>query len=102
MTTHFILISDLHLSHPDLNDPNQHSDTVANLALMVARLQAMDPPPAFVVACGDLTNHGDEASYRMLADMLAPLAIPMIYALGNHDKRAAFRRVLAPDDPRPP
>ncbi len=91
----FVLISDLHLSHPDLNDPNLHSDTVANLKLMAATLKQMTPPPAFVVACGDLTNHGDQASYQLVRDILGPVGVPVIYALGNHDKRAAFRAVFA-------
>ncbi len=94
MSTTFVHLTDLHLSHPDLNDPNQHSDTVANLRLMVATLRDMTPRPDFIVASGDLTNNGDEASYRLVREMVEDVGIPVVYALGNHDNRAGFRRAF--------
>jgi len=94
MAVNFVHISDLHLSHPDLNDANQHSDTVANLRLMVKHLRQMTPQPSFVVASGDLTNQGDKASYQLVRDILKDAGLPVIYALGNHDKRPAFRLVF--------
>ncbi len=95
MPVHFIHITDLHLSHPDLNDANCYSDTVANLRLLVSKLGDITPPPAFVVASGDLTNHGDRASYQLVRDILGALDIPVVHALGNHDNRAAFRTVFS-------
>jgi len=95
MSVDFVHLTDLHLSHPDNDDPNLHSDTVANLRAMIARLRQITPQPAFVVISGDLTNQGDTASYRLLRDMLADLPMPVIHALGNHDNRAAFRAVFA-------
>jgi len=95
MSLHFIHITDLHLSHPGMNDANLHSDTFANLKKMVAQIRTMSPAPAFIVASGDLTNHGDEASYQLLRDTVAGLDVPVVYALGNHDNRAAFRRVFS-------
>ncbi len=94
MSTTFVHLTDLHLSHPDLNDPNQHSDTVANLHAMVAILRDMTPRPDFIVASGDLTNNGDVASYGLVREMLGDMGIPVIYALGNHDTRAGFRRAF--------
>lgn len=93
--TCFIHLTDLHLSHPDSRDPDLHSDTMATLAQVVGMIAAMDPAPDFVVASGDLTNHGDEASYRLLREMLAPLEMPVLLALGNHDSRAGYRAVFA-------
>ena len=98
MSLNIVHLTDLHLSHPDLNDPNLHSDTVANLKLMVTHLRRMTPQPDFVVASGDLTNHGDEASYRLVRSILEGAGLPVVYALGNHDKRAGFRTVF-PDVP---
>lgn len=97
MPLNFIHLTDFHLSHPDLNDPHLHSDTVENLRMMVAKIQTISPPPSFVVASGDLTNQGDVASYQMLHDILKPLGMPIIYALGNHDKRAGFRTIFEPN-----
>ncbi len=94
MPLNFIHLTDLHLSHPDLNDPGLNSDTVANLRLMVTQLCQMIPQPHFIVASGDLTNHGDEASYQMVRNILDSAGLPIVYALGNHDKRAAFRAIF--------
>jgi Icc-related predicted phosphoesterase len=48
--------------------------------------------------CGDLTNLGNEAQARALADELRGLSIPMVAVLGNHDYHAgdpaAVRRIL--------
>jgi len=97
MLLNFLHLTDFHLSHPDLNDPHLHSDTVENLRLMVAKIHNISPRPAFIVASGDLTNQGDVASYELVREILESLNIPIIYALGNHDKRAGFRRVFTPD-----
>ncbi|MCR9124661.1 MAG: metallophosphoesterase [Rhodobacteraceae bacterium] len=98
--TRFIHLTDLHLSHPDVPDPGLHSDTVAALRQVVAAISAMVPAPDFVVASGDLTNHGDQPSYRLLREMLAPLAMPVVLALGNHDRREGFNAVFG-DGPSP-
>ena len=98
----FLHLTDIHLVHPDLDDPNVHTDTIANLGKMVEIIQAMDPAPDFVVLSGDLTNQGDVASYELLRDTLAPLAMPLLFTLGNHDDRRAFHQVfpeVCPDSP---
>lgn len=54
----------------------------------------MDPAPDFVIVSGDLTNRGDDASYRHLQSILAddPLPMSLILAIGNHDTRPGFYR----------
>lgn len=93
--TRFVHLTDLHVSAPETADPGLKTDTPGTLARVVAAINAMDPAPAFVVASGDLTNLGDAASYRLLRDLLAPLQVPVMLALGNHDKRAVFHEVFA-------
>jgi 3',5'-cyclic AMP phosphodiesterase CpdA len=102
----FLHLTDLHLVQSDLKNCNFLSDTVMNLNKMVDFIQAMGPPPDFVILSGDLTNQGDVASYELLRDTLAPLAMPLLFALGNHDDRHAFHQVFpevcpnsAPDAP---
>ena len=90
----FVQITDMHLSHPDLDDPDKRSDTVANLQLAIARITELSPRPEFVIASGDLVNLGDVASYQLVKEMLEKLNLPILYALGNHDKRAEFRQVF--------
>ncbi|MDO9525008.1 MAG: metallophosphoesterase [Gemmobacter sp.] len=88
--TRFIHLTDLHLSHPSRNDPQMKTDTSGALTRAVAAINAMDPLPDFVVCSGDLTNQGDPESYGLLDELLAPLRVPVLLALGNHDKREAF------------
>lgn len=97
--TRFVFLSDLHLSRPDPDDQLLHSDTRATLAAVIGRIAALDPAPDFAVLAGDLANHGTIDSYRLLRAMLAPLKMPVIPALGNHDDRAAFRAVFGWPDP---
>ena len=85
-------ITDLHIGFTadDPDEPNR-----LRLDRIVRALRALAPRPDLVFATGDLTEHGDIASYRRLRDDLAGLPFPVHYALGNHDDRAAFRAVFA-------
>ncbi|CAM4219057.1 metallophosphoesterase [Kerstersia similis] len=89
----FIHLTDLHIGDQGA-DPGLKSDTASRLAAVVATIQAMQPAPAFVLVSGDLSNRGDAASYRKLAGLMAPLPMPVLYAAGNHDERAALRAEL--------
>lgn len=92
--TRFVHLTDLHLSHPEMNDPHLFSDTVATLRQVVGMIAGLEPAPDFVAISGDLTNHGDAESYRVLHAVLEGLPVPVILALGNHDRRAGFREVF--------
>lgn len=95
--TRFIHLTDLHISHPDANDPKDKSGCRDTLERVVAIINAMERQPDFVIASGDLTNTGDVASYDLLRDLLSPLRPPLVMALGNHDLREGFRAVFATD-----
>ncbi|WP_414945195.1 metallophosphoesterase family protein [Amycolatopsis sp. cmx-11-32] len=43
---------------------------------------------------GDLTDDGSPAAYRRLRATVERLGVPVVYAMGNHDDRAAFRSEL--------
>ena len=88
----FVHLTDLHIGNPDIVDDHLFSDTTANLKALLADIKTLVPQPKFIVATGDLTNQGDEGSYRNLKAILddAALEIPMFFALGNHDKRDGF------------
>tara|TARA_R110002049_G_scaffold44333_6_gene130187 strand:- start:46061 stop:46867 length:807 start_codon:yes stop_codon:yes gene_type:complete len=94
--TRFVHLTDLHVSHPDADDAHLQSDTPETLRRVVAVINDMTPQPDFVVASGDLTNQGDVQSYELVRDTFAGLRVPLILALGNHDKRAAFNAVFSP------
>jgi 3',5'-cyclic AMP phosphodiesterase CpdA len=90
----FLHLTDLHISAPEADDTTLHSDTLATLDAVLDRITAMDRAPDFIVVSGDLTNLGDVASYRLLAGRLARITVPLVLALGNHDRREGFRQVL--------
>lgn len=92
--TRFIHLTDLHICHPDAGAPEHKADNPATLRKAVEIVNAMETPPDFVVASGDLTDLGDAQSYALFRDIVAPLKPPLVMALGNHDKRAAFHSVL--------
>lgn len=86
----FAQITDLHIRAPG-SLLSGRVDTAAFLDRMVARLNALQPRPDFLLITGDLIDGGTEAEYAHLRERLAPLAMPVRLALGNHDGRQAFR-----------
>lgn len=89
MTT-FLHLTDLHISAPEPVDADLQSDTTATLHTVRGMIDGMATPPAFILVSGDLTNHGDLASYQTLRGLMADLPVPVVYALGNHDTREGF------------
>lgn len=95
--TRILHLTDLHIA-PDARGPLLALDRAIDL------IADLGPEIDVVVASGDLTDHGDAESYRILARRMAAVATPVLYALGNHDDRAAFRAAFpghpgAPDGP---
>lgn len=97
-TVTFVHITDLHVNAPGTVDPGLRSDTTATLRKVVGIINAMSPLPDFVVASGDITNMGDEASYRHARSILDDIEVPVLHALGNHDTRAGYRKGMLDDD----
>lgn len=60
------------------------------LDAVLTRLLSLPTPPDALIASGDLTERGDEASYRRVREKLSACPFPVHYALGNHDSREAF------------
>jgi DNA repair exonuclease SbcCD nuclease subunit len=91
----------LHLSDTHLfGDDTLHYgvvDTTAALARVLERAAELDAVDV-VVASGDLSDDGSEASYRALRSALEGWAgergAEVVYAMGNHDSRAGFAAVL--------
>jgi 3',5'-cyclic AMP phosphodiesterase CpdA len=66
-------------------------DTPGHLERCVRKVLALPRRPDAVVVTGDLTDNADSAEYGLLAEILAPLGMPLYLAVGNHDDRAALR-----------
>lgn len=91
-TVTFIHLTDLHVGNPEVPDDHLYSDTTTTLRRILAEIKTLVPQPKFIVVSGDLTNRGDEGSYNNLNAIMAEagLDMPVLYALGNHDKREGF------------
>jgi len=92
----FIHLTDLHVGNPAVADDHLYSDTTTTLRRILANIKTLVPQPKFIVASGDLTNRGDEGSYENLKALIAEagLTMPVLFALGNHDKRDGFYRAM--------
>ena len=60
-------------------------DTGHMLQRCVQKILALPRLPDAVVATGDLTDHGTLDEYELLAELLAPLQMPVYLVAGNHD-----------------
>jgi len=83
-------ISDLHCREVDA-PAMLGNDNNFNIERAVARLNNFSPRPDLVLATGDLTSMGRTEQYAALADLLAPLEIPLYLLPGNHD---AYRPMM--------
>ncbi|SDD34543.1 metallophosphoesterase [Actinokineospora iranica] len=92
-----IQISDTHIQ-PAGELMHGRIDTLANLAVALDAIAGSGAAVHGLLLTGDLANDGEESAYRRLKTTLdkaaESLGCPVIYAMGNHDDRAAFRAVL--------
>ncbi|MBI4552848.1 MAG: phosphodiesterase [Candidatus Latescibacteria bacterium] len=97
----FVQLSDPHLVVPE-KQPVLGHDTVARLRAAVDAVNRLRPAPDFVILTGDLTNDEQEASYTLVKSILSRLDMPLYPAVGNHDARLPFRRIILEEpDPKP-
>ena len=66
-------------------------DTAGMLERCVGKILSLPLKPDAVVATGDLTDHATAEEYGLLAELLAPLRMPVYLAVGNHDDRRALQ-----------
>ncbi|TNC24157.1 metallophosphoesterase [Amycolatopsis alkalitolerans] len=73
-------------------------DTYATLEAALATVLSSGTRVHGLLLTGDLADNGKPEAYRRLASALAPaaekLGADIVYAMGNHDERAAFRAEL--------
>jgi 3',5'-cyclic-AMP phosphodiesterase len=93
MPTTIVQVTDLHL----VPEGARLADGIDPVPPLLAALDAVAAAGADVAALlvtGDLVDAGDAASYRRLRGIMAGVAVPVLYAAGNHDDRAALREHL--------
>ncbi|ROQ41244.1 3',5'-cyclic AMP phosphodiesterase CpdA [Frondihabitans sp. PhB188] len=95
---HFILhLSDTHLIEAD-SDLYGDVDSASRLRQILAELEDSGARPEAIVVTGDLADKGEPGAYRKLRALMEPVALRLgaqiIWAMGNHDDRGAFRSEL--------
>ena len=88
-----VQLSDPHIV-PATRQPVHGQDTLARLRAAIDAVNRLNPEPDLVVMTGDQSNDGLEDSYQALREALSNLRFPCHMALGNHDYRPAFRRIM--------
>lgn len=78
-------------------------DCERKLAEVLATVEATGVPVDALVMSGDLTDAGDPGAYRRLRSLVEPVAArlgaPVLWTMGNHDERGAFRTNLLDEAP---
>ncbi|WP_104117676.1 phosphodiesterase [Arthrobacter sp. B1805] len=78
-------------------------DGRARLAQLLTEVGKSGVRPDALVFTGDLTDTGDPEAYAALRDVVEPFAkqldAPVIWLMGNHDKRPALRAALLGEPP---
>ena len=80
-------ITDIHIGF-DRDNPGEAN--LVRFRALLARLAEGPNRPDLLLLTGDLTEHGDAASYARLADALAGFPAPVWPIPGNHDTREAL------------
>ncbi len=78
-------------------------DSEGSLRQLTAEFEASGRRPEAIVFTGDLADHGEPGAYARLRRIVEPFAerlgAELIWCMGNHDNRAAFRAVLLDEGP---
>jgi 3',5'-cyclic-AMP phosphodiesterase len=91
------------ISDPHVTIGPADAGSAEALAAAVAAVNAQDPRPDAVLLSGDVTEHATEREYRLAAELLEPLAMPLHVLVGNHDDADGLRAHLgAPGAPGEP
>ena len=92
MTPNFLV----QLTDPHIREPGRLAygriDTAPYLQRAVGSVLRLRQRPDAVVITGDLSDFGRAAEYAHLAELLAPLTMPVYLMPGNHDDRHEMRR----------
>lgn len=62
-------------------------------ARVIRYLAGLPTPPDVVLITGDIADHGDEAEYERVRELVT-LDVPVLYCPGNHDVRGPYRKAL--------
>jgi 3',5'-cyclic AMP phosphodiesterase CpdA len=87
-------ISDFHVFSERPETKLVRMDTATVVRRIVDDICRFTPALDAVMFTGDLTDGGSAEDYALLADILAPIEIPVFMVPGNHDRRTSMRAAL--------
>lgn len=94
-------VADTHFAAEQVSTSTLHARE--RLELLMSRLQATGLRPEALVFTGDIADRGEPEAYEMVREVVDPVAAAMgakvIWVMGNHDERAAFRTSLLGQQP---
>ena len=94
----FVLMADIHVC-ADRNARERDCNPDETIQQAVKDILELTPRPAGVIVAGDCVYlHGLKPDYEALKEFLEPLrgaGIPLLLAMGNHDRRASFASVFS-------
>jgi hypothetical protein len=87
------------IADPQVEGPDTKSavavTSARKLGRIVAELNAMEPPPAFVLWNGDLVNNANPRQIGNFLALAKPLSMPQVAVHGNHDGRPPYAEFRA-------
>lgn len=87
-----IHITDTHYGKP--SEAIYSREPAANMCKIITEINALHGDAKACFITGDLAHYGNVEAYRYLKRNLEKLTMPYMLILGNHDRRAAFRKVF--------
>lgn len=87
-------ISDFHVFARTPETAVVRADAANSARKVVADIAAFTPKIEAILFTGDLTDGGSSEDYALLADILAPIDVPVFVVPGNHDKRDGLRAMF--------
>ncbi len=86
-------LTDIHVGFAP--DAGADELNLVRLKAVLARVLGGPNQPDLLVLSGDLTDHGDAASFARLTALLADCPCPILPMIGNHDSRAGMLGAFA-------
>lgn len=84
-------LTDLHIGF-DLGNPDELN--LRRVSAAIDYVNGLSVLPDRLMLTGDLTDHGDVASYEKLKTLIDACTFPVHLCVGNHDDRAAMKQVF--------
>ena len=92
MAKKILLMSDLHITKPEVNIAGL--DPISRFYGCLEHASINHPDASHLFLMGDLTHHGLYEEYKILKDALDGQPFETTLMLGNHDRRASFLKAF--------